>query len=83
MTKDQAGSLDTLLSEKGFESEVKDDYSGRGMYGKTTYAVDTSASPKEAIDSINNALKEDPEGWDLPKVENLEWDSLGLNYVIY
>lgn len=39
MTKEQAEDIECIANEKGYEIEVRSDYSGRGMRGRTTYAV--------------------------------------------
>ena len=43
MKKQHAERLkDTLISE-GYEAEIREDYSGRGMYGKATWGVTSDA----------------------------------------
>lgn len=39
MTKEQAEYIFNILQEYGVESEITHEYSGRGMYGKTTSGV--------------------------------------------
>lgn len=39
MTNYDANKIANLLNKYGFECEIKEDYSARGMYGKTTTAL--------------------------------------------
>lgn len=39
MTKGQAEFFKNAAEEVGLDIEVRDDYSGRGMYGKITHAI--------------------------------------------
>lgn len=45
MNVEQATLLAEALEEAGHDTSVREEYSGRGMYGKTTAAIVTDASP--------------------------------------
>jgi len=45
MTQEEAELMEEFLEKDGYDAEIRDDYSGRMMYGKTTFAVVTNASP--------------------------------------
>ncbi len=56
MTKAQAEKLVKQLEDQGYEATIRGDYSGRFMYGETTYAVVTdhncSLTKKYRVDSM-------------------------------
>lgn len=73
-----------ILRESGYEAEVREDYSGRGMYGRTCCGIITNASGPMVGYSITCAMSDlgiDPFDWvDLiPK----RWDSMGLQSIYY
>ena len=68
--------------------EMRDDYSGRGMYGETTYAVcfDSQSDFERAL--LNAAFDLGQNGADdveglLSDLRNLRRDSMGLGIVVY
>jgi len=63
------------------EAELYDGYSGRGMYGKTTYGVTTSLRPQELTDIIENMDDEELEIHGLQDYYNR--DNMGLDYIYY
>ena len=84
------------LVNYGNDLKIYEEYSGRGMYGKTTTAieVDTPSDFFEAmgdlmLEMVGDAMMEGDD-YDIKDVEelakvlsNLNQDSLGLGYVIY
>lgn len=85
-----------LLVNSGYDLQIYEDYSGRGMYGKTTTGIE--------CDSINDFLKAvgeafcnlvadatmEGEDYDMTMAEylqetlcNFTQDSLGMRYIIY
>lgn len=87
MKKELAEKLIELAEEMGYGNEyleLKEDYSGRGMFGEKTYAI-VGLSIQEALMvaiGCADAFVED----DDPIFENLEpihQDSMGLSTVIY
>lgn len=75
------------LEQNGDEAELRKDYSGRGMYGKTTAAIVTEASPiligflaaQSICDNEGEEGLFDFDTRDLPK----QSDSMGLSKVYY
>ena len=79
MDKEIAKVIVKACHANGYEAEIYEGYSGRGMYGKETTGV-TANSKSELIESIIN----DSELFDgLSFVGGLRHDSLGLGIVIY
>jgi hypothetical protein len=75
-----------LLSED--MGEIRDAYSGRGMYGKSTHAVvyDSRGDFESAL--INAAFEVGSRGSDnvegiLGELKNLGTDSMGMGIVVY
>lgn len=83
MKEKLAETIAEALANDGQEYEIRNDYSGRAMYNKTTYGIvcENIAIVMESI--INNAYLfiED----DDPKfsVSDLRYDSMGLGVIIY
>lgn len=69
-------------------AEVYEEYSGRGMYGKTTTGV-TVSSELRVIEGLMNIVKEMAEDEDLeglqnlPDFKNLRVDNMGQDIIIY
>ena len=72
----QAKDIIIFLQNAGFEAELYDGYSGRGMYGKTTKGVTTDARPN-TMEVLSEKMEAD--GIDT------SWrsDSMGLDYIYY
>jgi hypothetical protein len=67
----------------GSEASVYEDYSGRGMYGKTTAGVVLS-SMTAAIAAAAAAVADADEPRDMADdLGNLSWDSMGRDIIIY
>ncbi len=69
MEQTKAIEMMNAVSDDGYEAEVRDDYSGRGMYGKETHAVVTDASPVTFAAIVGT--------------DSFRADSMGLGYVYY
>ena len=75
MDVNNAKELVKILQDKGWEAELYENYSGRGMYGKTTTGVTTDARPN-TMDALSEQGGE-LEDWDY------RTDSMGLDYIYY
>ena len=54
MEEKQAKSLVSRLRRQGYEARVYEGYSGRGMYGRTTFGVETSVGQIKTKFSIRS-----------------------------
>lgn len=97
MDKELAEVLVQVLEDEGIEAEIRESYSGRGMFGKETtgvvindYDVDPLGALLQAV--INNATcfiqeEEEPvDFFDLSEkfsIGNLRTDSMGLGMIVY
>lgn len=73
-----------------YDAEVREDYSGRGMYGKTCVGIVTDAPHKDIIIATIRVFAQDNDGLDimdiLDKVEDVipsRVDSMGLSTIYY
>jgi hypothetical protein len=99
MTKEMAEFFQEVSENAGNECDIRDDYSGRGMYGKTTYAVviDSQVQLLTDIlqyfaDSLSDVMEDDDgttagyvcyNGKEIPNPMNFSVDNMGLRVVIY
>ncbi len=72
MKSDKAVTLMNALMDEGYEAEIRDDYSGRGMYGAETHAVTSEASPATVTHVCGANNLPDPRK-----------DNMGMDYVYY
>ena len=72
----EAVELMNFLQDEGYEAELYEGYSGRGMYGNTTTGVTTDASP-----GTMESMEEDMENADIDP--SFRRDSMGLDYIYY
>jgi hypothetical protein len=86
MTEEQAKFFEEALDHDGVTPvEIRDDYSGRGMYGKTTYAVVVDS----ACDLIPSLLRHAAHNYVEVVAEGifddfeLRQDDMGLGIVLY
>jgi hypothetical protein len=85
MQKKTAVALRNAAEELGVDIEVDKDYSGRGMFGDTTYAVTVSGVASLATliavagRSMNSASHEDF----VEDMQNLRSDNMGRDLVYY
>ena len=73
---------------EGVEASLRDDYSGRGMYGKTTHAVAVNGSLASVLMAVINQADQfvyQEEDFAEAKffMRGLNQDSLGLGVIIY
>lgn len=85
-----------MIVDQGYDLQIYGDYSGRGMYGKTTTGIQTDdvgkfleAVGQAFVDMISDATL-DGENYDMTMAEDLQetlsdykQDSLGMGYIIY
>lgn len=72
----EAIELVEFLESEGYDAELYEDYSGRGMYGNTTTGVTTDARP-QSMEAMEEAMEEaeiDP---------SFRKDNMGLDYIYY
>lgn len=85
MTKEQAEFFKIAAEEVGLDIEVRDDYSGRGMYDKITHAIVTDSlcglipallcqASYDHVNVIENGLFDN---------FKLRQDNMGLGIVLY
>lgn len=67
--------LKKFLAERGYEAELRFDYSGRLMYNKTTTAVVTNATPIHMEE-----MESEMEG---RGIEISDKDNMGMDYIYY
>ena len=75
------------LIADAIDGEVCEDYSGRGMYGRTTCGVVFDGHPGDVCASLINLsgeIEDLKKAGDLDEmVDSLHFDSLGLDTIIY
>lgn len=83
MTKEHAEFFQKALDYCGEECEIKEDYSGRGMFGKTTYGI-VFAGPTILMESVLTYIKEtEVEYEDIPDLASLRSDNMGMSIIWY
>lgn len=86
MQKKSAVALRKAAEELGVDIEVDNDYSGRGMFGDTTYAVTVSgvASLASLIAVAGRIIPDSASHEDFVEdMQNLRSDNMGRDYVYY
>jgi len=85
MTKEQAEFVAQLLEDDDCEAEVREEYSGRGMYSRTTAGVVTDADIADILrilwERVRDGYIEDSDFPEAPN--NLRTDSMGRRTIIY
>ena len=82
MIKEHAEFFKEALDNDGIEVELRDDYSGRSMYGKTTFAVVTD-NISDVIPALLRQVQEDPESAPDFSIFKLRQDNMGLSVILY
>jgi hypothetical protein len=72
MKKANAEKILAAMEDAGMKCELYEDYSGRGMFGRTTTGI-VCDSPEDASWAAGKAR--------VPKPRNL--DNMGLRYIVY
>lgn len=81
MDKPIAMALHEALEDQGCEVRLRDDYSGRGMYGKDTSAISGEFSWCDIAKAWANVCVQDDDY--NPDDLSFTWDAMGLGTVIY
>ena len=81
MKADIATALHEALEDQGCEVRLRDDYSGRGMYGKDTYAISGEFGWGDIARAWANVCVQDDDF--SPDDLGFSWDAMGLGTVIY
>lgn len=74
------------MENNGHEAELRSDYSGRGMYGKSTHGVVIECGIGIAMAAvISNAdiFVDDDDGEPIFVIESIRSDSMGLGTILY
>ena len=69
MTLKKLKRIANILEGDGYKAEIRDDYSGRGMFGATCYGIVTDGP--EIVDKLT------------PLGTNQKIDNMGLDYIVY
>jgi hypothetical protein len=87
MEKALAEKLVEVLNNEGHEAEVHEGYSGRGMYGKTTYGVvcNSIGTLLSIVICHADSFCVDEEAWPMAyfQPEDFSTDSMGRDTIIY
>ena len=86
MTKKQAEFIVEAAENEGLSGvEIYKNYSGRGMYGDTTFAITADNLPDLFAATLRFALEEETDGENEGLLDNFDLcqDSMGLGVVIY
>lgn len=85
MTKEQAEFLVKVTESCGNQDiDLRDNYSGRCMYGETTYGVVIDSLSILTADCINYLRNEDAEDIDkVPDFEGFSMDNMGRSIILY
>lgn len=83
-----AETIAEALDNAGIEAKVREEYSGRGMYGNSTAGVVFDGSLGDVLRAVINYAHEfciEDEGWPEPKFDcnRIRTDSMGLGTIIY
>lgn len=83
MTEQQANFLHDAMQDAGLDCEIRDDYSGRYMFGRQTHALVVSNLADLLGPAIEQAAYLDED--ELPDFEDFkpQVDDMGLEVVIY
>jgi len=86
--------LMNVLHNEGHDAEVREGYSGKGMFGKTTTGISTNATLPDILMAVIHAI---PELADMraemaesveystcfEDMQDIRFDHLGLGYIYY
>lgn len=88
MTKEQAEFIEKAYDYMGEEIDVRSDYSGRGMFGKSTYGI-VIQNPADMLCIVMQYIKEELIGggedlYDIiPDFGRFKLDNMGLRTIAY
>lgn len=85
MKKDLAEVIWDALDNAGIGCSLREDYSGRGMFGKTTSGVVADASVTDVLSAVieNADLFVDSDGYTTFKIVNISMDNMGEDIILY
>lgn len=86
MTKEQAQFLYDAGDDSGLDVKIRDDYSGRGMFGKETCAIEGDFSMGELLCAVIEYVRflDEEEREEIPEMpRSFREDSMGLGIIIY
>jgi len=93
MTKEMAEFLKEASENAGNECDIREDYSGRGMYGQTTHGVVVDSAAQLLADVIQlvrgNIYGDEDKGemiWnggEIPDAESFRTDNMANQTIIY
>jgi hypothetical protein len=95
MKKETAELLVEAAQDQNINATLRRDYSGRGMFGKTTHAVElprldqlAAVAACAAVDLVRRIDESDaPEGFTMrdfvEDLRRLRTDNMGLDYIVY
>ena len=73
-----------LLEYNNYDIEVRDDYSGRGMYGQETYGVVCSQDDyNQAVAEVMRSGTEQERELLADALLNMRTDSMGMDMIFY
>ncbi len=82
MTREQAEFLAKVADNEGIELRVRSEYSGRCMYGNSTYAVIVRSEGEILAAAFNLVLQDDHFRSIAPRMDNFHVDSMGRDDVV-
>lgn len=75
------------MENNGYDAELRSDYSGRGMYGKSTHGVIIECGIGAAMAAIINNADIFVDAWGNPffdkSIELIRSDNMGLGNILY
>lgn len=81
MERNVAEALHSMLEDEGCEVRLREDYSGRGMYGKDTWAISGEFNWCNVAVAWAEVCVSDDDF--KPSDLGFTWDAMGLGTVIY
>ena len=93
MKQEHAQFIVKILKNADVVASVYENYSGRGMYGDTTFGVDTELHPmqwtpviirwvNDMVEPVDDKCNE-WHGGEVPEIGAFNIDNLGLGYIVY
>jgi len=87
MKEKSAKLIEEAADELGYDTDIREDYSGRWMFGKTTHAivVDTQSNFVGAVAFVAVNMDNDTEESDdfIEDMQNIHFDSMGISIIAY
>ena len=82
MTQEQVEFLASVCEAYDIEHDIRDNYSGRGMYGKTTHAIVVPNTITLLVCAVNHTKTLVSEGKPVPDMEGFSQDNMGRDSII-